>query len=227
MDFDELYPKRFLKAGQFKGKDWTLTIADVLLEKLDGRKGPEVKGIICFAETAKQLVLNVTNGHCLKVMFGRKTENWIGKKITLFPAEIKFEDSDLAIRVRGSPDIAETFTFKLELARKKPRMVTLQKTGSVKLVNPAKPAAAEAGAAPRPAPVPVAATPADHGEPPADVLLPTGKRTTAAPAKAARRVVIEDKSEPEQESDPVTGEVFDEGGSDPFSDDPGDEGVAL
>lgn len=196
MDFDELYPNRFLKAGEFKGRDVTLTISKVVLEELAGKNGPEMKGILSFERTPKQLVLNKTNGLCLKALFGRNTDEWIGKKVTFFPAEIQFEDNDLAIRVRGSPDIAAPVTFELKLARKKPRMVTLQRTGSVKLANPAKPAAAKPPAPAKPITAPVTT----HGPPPEDEATPIGKRTTAAPAKAARRVVIE-------EVDETTGEV--------------------
>lgn len=130
MDFDRLFPNRFLKAGEFQRRDVTLTIARVQLEELEGAKGKENKAIIAFRETPKQLVLNKTNGLSIKAMFGRETDNWVGKRVTLYPAEIKFEDSDLAIRVRGSPDIAAHITFELKLARKKPRQVTLQKTGT-------------------------------------------------------------------------------------------------
>lgn len=128
MDFDGLFPNRFLKAGEFQKKDVTLTISAVKIEELEGTKGKENKAIVSFAHTAKQLVLNKTNGLSIKAMFGRETNDWIGKKVTFFPAEIKFEDSDLAIRVRGSPDIPGPITFELKLARKKPRSVTLQKT---------------------------------------------------------------------------------------------------
>lgn len=136
MDFDKLFPNRFLKAGEFQGRDITMTIAAVKLEELEGAKGKETKAIVSFKERPKQLVLNKTNGLSLRAMFGRETDNWVGKRVTFYPAEIKFEDNDLAIRVRGSPDIAAPVTFELKLARKKPRSVTLQKTGA----PPPKPA---------------------------------------------------------------------------------------
>jgi hypothetical protein len=47
VDWDELYPGRFIKAGEFKGKKPTLTIKDVDVESLAGDDGKEkVKGII-------------------------------------------------------------------------------------------------------------------------------------------------------------------------------------
>ena len=150
VDFDELYPGRFIKAGDLKGRDWTLTIASVDLEELQDQKGKRGKGVISFSDAKKELVLNRTNGECLKAMFGRKLPEWVGKRVTLYPAKIESDLSDLAIRVRGSPDIASDVSFDLCLPRKKPRKVLLKKTG--------KPAAKPA---PEPEPEPEVAAAAD------------------------------------------------------------------
>lgn len=128
-DFDELYPGRFIKAGDLKGRDVNLTITKVHVEELEGSK-KQSKGVISFRETPKELVLNRTNGECIKALFGRKLADWIGKRITIYPAAIQSDLADLAIRVRGSPDIANDVTFTLSLARKRPRPVTLKKTGT-------------------------------------------------------------------------------------------------
>lgn len=150
MHFDELFPNRFLKAGEFKGKDVTLKIVGVKREELEGDKGKETKAIVSFDRTPKQLVLNKTNALCLKAMFGAEVDAWIGKRVTFYPASIEFGDTDLAIRVRGSPDIERDLTFDLKLARKKPKPTTLRRT--------AKPAAVQA------VPTPVA----DEPPPPSD-----------------------------------------------------------
>lgn len=125
MDFDMLYPGKFLKAGMFQGRDVTLTIADVVRDELNCRNGKEIKGVISFSEKPQKLVLNKTNGLCIKAMFGRETSVWVGKRITLYPAKVQFEDSDIAIRVRGSPDIPKPVTFTLKLARKADKQVTM------------------------------------------------------------------------------------------------------
>lgn len=126
-DFDELYPGRFIKAGDLKGRDVNLTITEVVMEELEGSK-KQFKGVISFKEVPKQLVLNRTNGECIKAMFGRKIADWIGKRITIYPANIQSDLADLAIRIKGSPDIARDVTFMLTLARKRPRETTLKKT---------------------------------------------------------------------------------------------------
>jgi hypothetical protein len=152
-DFDQLFPNRFLKAGELRGKDVTLTISNVSLEELDGDKGKQVKGVVSFKETPKSLVLNKTNGLCLKGMFGRDVGAWFGKRVTIFPAPIDFGDAEIAIRVRGSPDIEKDLDVEIKLARKKPRTVRMLKTGGKPSGN-GKPATAVQTAVADPAPFP-------------------------------------------------------------------------
>ncbi len=131
MNYDDLFPGRFLKSSKFKGKDVTLVIKAVRTEKLPDAKGEKVKGIVAFEKTDLELVLNRTNGECFKAMFGRETDAWIGKRVTLWPAPYTDNMSGevtTAIRVRGSPDISANITFELLLARKSPSKVTLLKT---------------------------------------------------------------------------------------------------
>jgi len=155
-DYDELFPGRFLKSGEFKDKDVTLKISGVQLEELPDKKGTKfnkegervrVRGIISFERTDKQLVLNRTNGECLKALFGRKTVAWIGKRVTFFPAVVDaFGEQTPAIRVRGSPDIDRPIKFAAQIGQKQVT-VTLKRTGAAPAAN-GKPALA---AAPAPA----------------------------------------------------------------------------
>lgn len=157
LDFDQLFPAKYLKAGEFQGKDVTLTVASVILEELPDNDGkPKQKGVITFKETPKALVLNKTNGLSIRGMFGRDTGAWVGKRITFFPAPIDFGDAEIAIRVRGSPDIAKDMDVEIKLARKKARTVRMKKTG-VKANGKAAPLAEE---------------PPPLNEPPPDMVLP-------------------------------------------------------
>ena len=125
VDFDELYPGRFRKSGEFKGKKITLTIQDVVTDELqDAQQGVKRRGIIMFKETERQLVLNKTNGLCIRGMFGRDLTKWIGKRITLYPMEYQ---GDTAIRVWGSPDIEKTFDVTVALPRKRPFQMPMHK----------------------------------------------------------------------------------------------------
>ena len=112
MRYNEMFPGRFIAAGEFDGKTPTLTIDETFMEKLEGEKG-DAEPIMRFVEmrkgTDKQLewVLNRTNARCLIAMFGEDSDDWAGKRGTLFPEKDTsgLSDSGYCIRVKGSPDI--------------------------------------------------------------------------------------------------------------------------
>lgn len=117
VDWDQLYPNRFLKAGELQGKRVTLTIKDIDLDNLvdsDGRE--KIKGVISFEQTPKQIALNKTNGICLRAMFGKKLTEWIGKRVIIFPGVWNGED---ALRIWGSPDIKDPVDVDVKLPRRK------------------------------------------------------------------------------------------------------------
>lgn len=125
VDWDQLYPGRFIKAGEFQGKRPVYTIAKVKLHELEGDKGPQVKGVIYFREIEKQWALNKTNGICLKAMFGRNLADWAGKRVQLFAGQW---DGDDCIRVWGSPDVEKDFEVDVALPRKRPFKMTMHRT---------------------------------------------------------------------------------------------------
>ena len=123
--FDQLYPGRFLKAGELLGKKVTLTIRDTDLEELVGDDGkPKAKAVVSFRETDKQLVLCKTNGICLKEMFGVQLAEWVGKRVTIFP---DVWNGEPAIRVWGSPDLQADRDVQITLPRRKPFRKTLRR----------------------------------------------------------------------------------------------------
>lgn len=117
MDYETLYPGRFIRAADLKGQDVTLTFKSIAAEEIDGK----TKAVCSFEGTKKQLVLNRTNAEAVKLMFGRETNDWLGKRVTFFPALIKdpFGDGEVgAIRVRGSPDITAPASATVQRGRK-------------------------------------------------------------------------------------------------------------
>jgi hypothetical protein len=125
-NYDDLYPGRFLKAGNFDGRKVTLTIKDYDLETLEGENGEKkAKAIIHFEETPRSLVACKTNGICLKAMFGADLTQWVGKKVILHPAEWNGEP---CIRVYGSPEIANELDVEIKLPRRKPFQMRMRKT---------------------------------------------------------------------------------------------------
>lgn len=160
-DYELLFPGRFLKSPEFKGQDVTLKIARIRTEPLPQDDGTEkLKPIVSFEMTSKgnvpkDLVLNRTNAECIKAMFGRDTDGWIGKRITFWPAPFvnhQTKEKTTAIRVRGSPDIKADIHFALKLPGKKKIDVTLK-------------AIRERGQAPAPAPQTSAPTSPDPTPP--------------------------------------------------------------
>jgi hypothetical protein len=125
VDYDQLYPGRFLKAGELLGKKVTLTISDVDLEDLVGEDGkPKAKAILSFRETPKMLVMCKTNGLCIREMFGKDLSQWIGKRVALFPDTWNGEP---CIRVWGSPDIDANIDVQVSLPRRRPFVKTMHK----------------------------------------------------------------------------------------------------
>jgi hypothetical protein len=124
-NFDQLYPGRFIKAGELNGKKVTVTIRDVDLEELQGEDGKaKAKAIVYFRETEKALVACKTNGICLKAMFGPTLADWIGKRVTIFPDTWNGEP---CIRVWGSPDIEADLDVMVTLPRRRPFKKTLKR----------------------------------------------------------------------------------------------------
>ena len=104
MKFSELYPNDWLKADDLDGQDVTLVIKDLQLEELGANN--ERKPVAYFQGTDKKMAVNVTNGKTVKSLYGGDSDGWIGKAITLFPAEVSFgADTVMGIRIR--PQVPE------------------------------------------------------------------------------------------------------------------------
>ena len=127
VDWDELYPGRFMKAGQLGDGKHVFTIQDVTLETLEGDRGQKDKGVITFKETQFQWALNKTNGEVLKALFGRKVQDWIGKQIALYRGEVESgsKRGEPAIRVYGCPHLKQDMHITIQLPKKKPFQVTV------------------------------------------------------------------------------------------------------
>lgn len=112
MHIDLMFPSLYLKAADLQGRDVTLTIRRVSLDELTRQGGSkEMKPVVYFKETAdkaqrtgqdeKRLVLNKTNAHSIRDLYGPETDGWAGKRITLYSARVTFGRQTVdAIRVR-------------------------------------------------------------------------------------------------------------------------------
>src|SRR5262249_10344135 len=99
MNKDDLFPSKYLKHSDLRGRDVSVTIDRV--EKVsmpDGKK----KGAIFFRNTEKGLILNATNYTTIAQNVGTEdTDDWSGQKIVLYPSETEFGGRTVdCIRVR-------------------------------------------------------------------------------------------------------------------------------
>ena len=75
---------KYLKASDLGGKRPTVIIEAVgKVEFDDDDKGKHVRPALKFKDKDKQLVLNPTNTEEIIRAFGRESEDWIGKSISL------------------------------------------------------------------------------------------------------------------------------------------------
>lgn len=131
LTFDQLFPGRFIKAGEMHGKDVTLTIKSVYVDNIEGEDGREKpQAIITFSEIAREWALNRTNASCLRAMWGDDTDHWIGKRVTLYPENDSsgMSESGVCLRVKGSPDLDKTIEATIKLPRRRPVTRKLLKT---------------------------------------------------------------------------------------------------
>lgn len=119
-DYETLFPGRFLKSADLAERDATVTIKTVVGEEIDGK----LKVLISFEGTKKQFVCNRTNAEAIRLCHGRELNEWVGKRITLGRVMMKdpFGGDDApeigAIRVKGSPDLAQAISAEVKRGRK-------------------------------------------------------------------------------------------------------------
>lgn len=99
---DLLFPSKYLKAGDLRGREVTATIEDIIpRHELKTKEGKEEKPLVMFLGKDKGLVLNKTNAKAIAGMYGFDATQWIGKPITLFAKEVRaFGEIVDAVRVK-------------------------------------------------------------------------------------------------------------------------------
>jgi hypothetical protein len=86
MKRDDLFPSKYLKASDLKGRPRVLQVKDAPIETLKNPKGEEQrKAVLYFSSTKKSLPLNLTNFDAVAAIAGDDTQNWKGAKLELYP----------------------------------------------------------------------------------------------------------------------------------------------
>ena len=102
MKLNEAFPSNTLTAADIKGHEPTVTIKTITTETFtgrDGKKQPKLR--IVFEGKEKAFICNITNAKRIEFMYGDETDDWIGKRITLFVDLVTFgNEVTEAIRVK-------------------------------------------------------------------------------------------------------------------------------
>ena len=112
-----MFPAQYLAGEdlQAAGKDVTLTISRLVRENVRTEKGDEAKWVLFFSEMEernrrdpnqpnKRMVVNKTNARQIAKLYGPETNDWIGKRITLYhePGVMAFGKRTGGIRIRDA-----------------------------------------------------------------------------------------------------------------------------
>lgn len=143
----------YITAAELVGKEPTLTIDRVSLEKVESLKATDDDGagkvkdriIVYFKESrgGRGWLLNRTNAECIKELWTRETDQWLGHRLTLMTQSVRVGPKmEPGIRIKGSPELTEPRVFELKLPRKKPiRMTLLPTAKKAPAASPPPPAA--------------------------------------------------------------------------------------
>jgi hypothetical protein len=103
MKKNDVFPSKYLKAIDLKGKACVATIESAAYETLRGLDGKEVKKIVLYFKNAeKALPLNETNFDAICDATGcPDTDDWSGERIELFPTKTAMQGKQVdCIRIR-------------------------------------------------------------------------------------------------------------------------------
>ncbi len=96
----ELFPSRFLKAPDLKGRTVKVKIKKVVVEEIGQDK--DEKPVIYFEGVERGLVMNKTNGVSIAEIHGDPIDGWTGKEIEIFSMMVPYQGQNVAaIRVRA------------------------------------------------------------------------------------------------------------------------------
>lgn len=106
---------KYIGAWSLKGRDVTVQIRKVDRVTLRNRQGADVKPVIYFDGSDKGFACNKTNAEAIVSMYGPETDEWIGKRITLYPTQTQVGNKMTdCIRVRPQKPSTKTKAEKLD-----------------------------------------------------------------------------------------------------------------
>lgn len=101
MKISRLFPSKYVKSADLNGKTVTLTIAKLVIEEMGHGAEKERKPVLYFQKATKGLVLNRTNAMTVVALYGDESDDWVGKRISIYPTRIRaFGAMQETIRIR-------------------------------------------------------------------------------------------------------------------------------
>lgn len=85
----DLYPSKYLKSADIKGREPTVTIRAIEVEEITGQKGKEHKPVLYFEGKEKGMVLNRTNADMIADFLGPDYTQWAGHAVTLYVTRVQ------------------------------------------------------------------------------------------------------------------------------------------
>lgn len=126
-DVRSFFQKDYLYAFHLDGRECTVTIEKVTQgavpgrDKATGKETKTRKPLVFFKGKSKPLALNITNVKTIAGMYGFKAEDWVGKRVTLFPTTCEaFGKTEDCIRVKPSIPKASAPEGKIDEAAQPP-----------------------------------------------------------------------------------------------------------
>ncbi len=92
MKVSEMFPSKYLKAGDLQGKEVLVTIESLELLEFQNDGGKENKWVISLVGKDKAFICNVTNATRIEYATGEEdNKNWPGKQIILRSEKVDFK----------------------------------------------------------------------------------------------------------------------------------------
>lgn len=99
MNINDTFPSKYLKATDLQGREVTVAIRSVVVEKI----GDDTRPVLYFMNKEKGMVLNKTNSMNIALVYGPETDGWIGHSVTLFAAWVDYQGKQVqGLRVRAA-----------------------------------------------------------------------------------------------------------------------------
>lgn len=98
MDVNTIFPSKYVKASDLKGREVTVAIATCSIEKV----GDGNKLVIYFQNAQKGMVCNRTNADRIANMYGPNTDLWTGREIVIFSELVPYQGRSVeGLRVKA------------------------------------------------------------------------------------------------------------------------------